>query len=209
MAWMVDRGIAAQDLGLVLRYGAFMLAVTAVGAIGSVGRNIIASRVSWDFASRLRSDLFRATLSMGFGDLGRFDEASLVTRQTNDVTQVQAFVNGMMRIFAKAPIIGVGSVVMAALLEPRLAPVFLVVVPLASVVIWINLRTGFGRFGRVQVALDKVSGRVREFLSGVRLVKAWGREEREERLFASANGELADATTYALRVMALLGPVAA
>ena len=209
MAWMVDRGIASHDLGLVLRYGAFMLGVTALGAIGSVGRNIIASRVSWDFASRLRSDLFRATLSMGFGELGRFDEASLVTRQTNDVTQVQAFVNGMMRIFAKAPIIGVGSVVMAAILEPRLAPVFLVVVPLASLVIYINLRTGFRRFGRVQEALDKVSGRVREFLSGVRLVKAWGREEREERLFASANGELADATTYALRVMALLGPAAA
>lgn len=209
MAWIVDRGIAGRDLGLVLRYGALMLAVTGIGAVGSVGRNIIASKVSWDFASRLRADLFKATLSMGFRDREAFDEASLVTRQTNDVTQVQAFVNGMMRIFAKAPIIGVGSVIMAALLEPRLAPIFLVVVPLASLLIWINLRTGFGRFNRVQSALDRVSGRVREFLSGVRLVKAWGREKREEILFAEANGELAAATTKALRVMALLNPAAA
>lgn len=209
MAWIVDRGIATRDLDLVLRYGALMLAVTAGGAVGSVGRNIIASRVSWNFASRLRSDLFRATLSMGFRDLGDFDEVSLVTRQTNDVTQVQAFVNGMMRIFAKAPIIGVGSVIMAAILEPKLAPVFLVVVPLASLIIWINLRTGFGRYNRVQSSLDKVSSRVREFLSGVRLVKAWGREGREEELFAVANGELASATTRALRFMALLNPAAA
>lgn len=209
MAWIVDRGIAGRDLGLVLRYGLLMLAVTALGAVGSVGRNIIASRVSWQFASRLRLDLFKATLSMGFRDREAFDEASLVTRQTNDVTQVQAFVNGMMRIFAKAPIIGVGSVIMAAILEPRLAPIFLVVVPLASLVIWINLRTGYGRFNRVQSALDRVSGRVREFLSGVRLVKAWGREGREASLFAEANGELAGATTAALRVMALLNPAAA
>lgn len=209
MAWIVDRGIAQRDLGLVLRLGALMLGVTGLGALGSVGRNLIASRVSWDFASRLRSDLFRATLSMGFRDLGSFDEVSLVTRQTNDVTQVQAFVNGMMRVFAKAPIIGVGSVAMAALLEPRLAPVFLVVVPLASLVIWINLKTGFGRYRRVQEALDRVSSRVREFLSGVRLVKAWGREDREETRFAEANGELASATTRALRAMALLNPAAA
>ena len=209
MASIVDRGIASRDLSAVISLGATMLLVAAIGAVGAVGRNIIASRVSWDFASRLRSDLFARTLHMDFRSLEGFDAASLVTRCTNDVTQVQALVNGMMRIFAKAPIIAIGSIVMAARLEPRLAPVFLVVVPLAALVIALNLSIGFGRFRRVQAALDAVTARVREFLSGIRLVKAYGREDRETALFSEANAELAKASSSALRVMALIGPLGA
>ncbi len=209
MASIVDRGIASRDLSLVITLGATMLLVAAIGAVGAVGRNIIASRVSWDFAARLRSDLFARTLSMDFRSLEGFDAASLVTRCTNDVTQVQALVNGMMRIFAKAPIIAIGSVVMALRLEPRLAPVFLVVVPLAALVIALNLSIGFGRFRRVQTALDAVTARLREFLSGIRLVKAYGREDRETALFSEANAELVKASSSALRVMALIGPLGA
>jgi len=208
MSSIIDRGVAARDAGLILRLGFLMLLVALLGSVGAVGRNLIASRVSWGFAARLRSDLYKKALALSFAEFEGFDQASLVTRATNDVTQVQAFLNGMMRIFAKAPIVGVGSVVMAVSLEPRLAPVFFAVVPLSALVIAVNLSLGFRRFRRVQEGLDALNARVREFLSGIRLVKAYGREDREEALFAEANAGMASASTRAFRTMALLGPAA-
>ena len=139
MARIIDEGVASRDLAVVLRLGLSMLGVAGIGALGAIGRNVISSLVSFRFAARLRDDLFRRITSFSFDELERFDTASLITRQTNDVTQVQAFVNGVMRIFAKAPIIAVGSFVMAVILEPRLSLVLAVVVPIAAALITANL----------------------------------------------------------------------
>ena len=206
MASIIDTGVAARDLGIVARLGLRMLGVAGIGAVGAIGRNIIASLVSFRFAARLRADLFRRIISFSFDELNRFDTASLITRQTNDVTQVQAFVNGLMRILAKAPIVAVGSLVMAVILEPGLSLVLAVVVPVAAVLITVNLLTGFRRFRRVQEGLDGVNSVTREHLGGIRVVKAFGREDHEVRRFAGANRELTDASTRALRALALFGP---
>ena len=98
MARIIDEGVTPRDLAVVLRLGVWMLGVAGIGALGAIGRNIIASLVSFRFAARLRDDLFRRITSFSFDELDRFDTASLITRQTNDVTQVQGFVNGLMRI---------------------------------------------------------------------------------------------------------------
>jgi ATP-binding cassette, subfamily B, multidrug efflux pump len=209
MARIVDTGVASHDLSIVIRLGLLMLAIAAVGAAGATGRNIIASLVSFRFAAELRADLYHRITSFSFQELDTFDRASLITRQTNDVTQVQGFVNGMMRIFAKAPIVAAGSLVMAVLLEPGLSLVLAVVVPVAAGVIVVNLLTGFRRFQRVQEGLDGVNSVTREYLGGVRVVKAFGREEHEVRRFAGANRELTDASTRALRAIAFFGPAIA
>ncbi|MCX7030008.1 MAG: ABC transporter ATP-binding protein [Spirochaetes bacterium] len=206
MARIIDTGVAAHDLGIVARLGLSMLGVAGIGAVGAIGRNIIAGLVSFRFAARLRADLFRRITSFSFDELDRFDTASLITRQTNDVTQVQAFVNGLMRILAKAPIVAVGSLVMAVILEPQLSLVLAVVVPVAAALITVNLLTGFQRFRRVQEGLDGVNSVTREYLGGIRVVKAFGREEHEVKRFAGANRELTSASTRALRVLALFGP---
>jgi ATP-binding cassette subfamily B multidrug efflux pump len=206
MARIVDLGVAARDIGLVMHFGLLMLGVAAAGALGAVGRNIIASVVSYRFGARLREDMFRRVASFSFQELDRFDTASLVTRQTNDITQVQTFVNGIMRIFAKAPIVAVGAMVMAVALEPGLSAVLLVTAPLAAALITVNLLTGFPRFRRVQEGLDGVNSVTREYLGGIREVKAFGRERQEVERFAAANAELTGASTVALRVMALFGP---
>ncbi len=206
MARVVDSGVAARDIGVVLRYGLLMLAVAAVGAGGATGRNIIASIVSYRFGAQLRADLFRRITSYSFQELDGFDTASLITRQTNDVTQVQAFVNGVMRFFAKAPILAVGGLVMAIALEPQLAVVLAVAVPISAALITVNLVTGFPRFRRLQEGLDGVNSVTREYLGGIRVVKAFGQEAREVARFAGANRELTAASTFALRVMALFGP---
>ena len=138
-----------------------------------------------------------------------FDTASLITRQTNDVTQVQNFVNGVMRFFAKAPILAVGGLVMAVILEPGLSVILAIAVPVAAVLIAINLATGFPRFRRVQEGLDGVNSVTREYLGGIRVVKAFGQEKHEVQKFAGANGELTVASTFALRAMALFGPAIA
>jgi len=122
------------------------------------------------------------------------------------VTQVQAFVNGVMRIFAKAPILAVGGLVMAIALEPGLSVVLATAVPLSAALITVNLVTGFPRFRRMQEGLDGVNSVTREYLGGIRVVKAFGQERREVRRFAEANAELTNASTFALRVMALFGP---
>lgn len=206
MARMVDTGVAAGDIAVVLQLGLRMLAVAALGAAGATGRNVIASIVSFRFGAKLRADLFHRVTSFSFGELDAFDTSSLTTRQTNDVTQVQTFVNGMMRSFAKVPILAVGSLVLAIILEPGLAPVLAVVVPIAAGLIVVNLATGFPRFRRVQKGLDGVNAVTREYLGGIRVVKAFGQEAREAERFAAANGELTAASTTALRAIALFGP---
>jgi ATP-binding cassette subfamily B multidrug efflux pump len=209
MARIVDSGVAARDAAVVAHFGLLMLGVAAAGAAAAVGRNIIASIVAYRFGERLREDLFRRVTSFSFQELDRFDTASLVTRQTNDVTQVQTFVNGIMRIFAKAPIVAVGAIVMALALEPGLSVILAVTVPVAAVLIVVNLLTGFPRFRRVQAGLDGVNSVTREYLGGIRVVKAFGRERREVGRFAAANAELTGASTFALRVMAVFGPAIA
>ncbi len=206
MARIVDTGVAARDIGIVLRLGLAMLVVAAVGMGGAAGRNVLSSIVSYRFGAQLRADLFQRITSWSFAELDAFDTATLITRQTNDVTQVQTFVNGVMRIFAKAPILAVGGLVMAIVLEPGLSLVLAVAVPVSAALITVNLITGFPRFRRMQEGLDGVNSVTREYLGGIRVVKAFGRERQETRRFAEANGELTAASTFALRVMAFFGP---
>jgi ATP-binding cassette subfamily B protein len=206
MAKIIDDGVANNRLDDVLRLGSVMLLVTAVGAGAAATRNIVSSRVSQKFGAELRFDLFKKIQTLSFENIDRFDRASLVTRLTNDVTQVQNFVNGLMRIFVKAPLLCIGSLIMAVRLNPHLAVVLVVVVPIVAVLIAINMRVGFPLFMKVQKALDRVNGVVREFLSGIRVVKAFNRFDYETEKFGIANNEYRSKATTAMRVMAVFNP---
>jgi ATP-binding cassette subfamily B protein len=206
---VIDEGVAERDLGAVLRFGGVMLLVTAAGAVFASGRNILASRVSQRFSAELRGDLFRKIQSLSFINFDRIDKASLVTRLTNDVTQVQNFANGMMRIFAKAPILGVGSLIMAVRLNPELSWIFAVVVPVVGMLIALNLNIGFPLFAKVQASLDRLNGMIREYLAGVRVVKAFNRFDYETGKFAGVNAEYRGRSETALRVMAVFNPLIA
>ena len=138
--------------------------------------------------------------------MDRFDRASLVTRLTNDVTQVQNFVNGLMRFFVKAPLLGLGSLIMAVRLDVHLSVVLAVVVPVVAVLIVLNMKIGYPFFIRVQRALDRVNGVMREYLSGVRVVKAFNRFDYEVDKFNAANDELTGRSMSSMRVMSVFGP---
>jgi len=206
MAKIIDIGVAEQNMNYVFYMGGIMLLVTAVGAGAASTRSVLASRVSQRFGTEMRSDLFRKIVKLSYADMDRFDRASLVTRLTNDVTQVQMFTNGLMRIFVKAPLVCIGSLIMAIRLDPQLGIVLAVVVPIVAFLVFLNLRTGFPRFIKVQQALDRLNGVMREFLSAIRLVKAFNRSEYETEKFDHANDDYKKNSIRVLRMMAVFNP---
>lgn len=206
MSKIIDVGVGGKDIHYVLQMGGLMLAITAAGAVSAAVRSILASIVSQNFGAELRSDLFKKIQMLSFKNIDRFDRASLVTRLTNDVTQVQVFVNGLMRIFVKAPLLGIGSLIMAVRLNPPLSVVLAVIVPIVAIFIMLNMKIGFPLFSRVQRALDRVNGQMREYLAGVRVVKAFNRFDFEMEKFHQANEDFQNKSIRAIRNMAVFSP---
>jgi ATP-binding cassette, subfamily B, multidrug efflux pump len=206
MSKIIDIGVKGKDLSYVLKMGGMMLLVTAFGAGAAVTRNIVSSNVSQKFGGELRLDLFTKIQELSFDNIDRLGTASLITRLTNDVTQLQNFVHGMMRIFVKAPIVCIGSIIMATVLNAKLAAVIFIIVPIVAVLISLSMKVGYPYFTKVQRALDKVNGVLREYLSGVRVVKAFNRFDYEKERFEGANEGLTAQSIKAMRVMAVFNP---
>ncbi|MDR7078715.1 ATP-binding cassette subfamily B protein [Neobacillus niacini] len=206
MASIIDVGVAGRDLDYVLKMGGVMLLITLFGAVSASIRSILASIVSQSFGAELRSDLYRKIQALSFKNIDRFERASLITRLTNDVTQIQVFANGLMRIFVKSPLLAIGGLIMATRLNLHLSVVLAVVVPIVAVFIVLNLRLGFPLFSRVQKALDRVNGVMREYLSGVRVVKAFNRFDVEVEKFDHANEDFKKQSISATRLMAVFSP---
>ncbi len=206
MSKIIDVGVAEKNLPYVWKMGGLMLLITVIGALSASVRSILASKVSQNVGAELRSDLFRKIQSLSFKNIDRFDRASLVTRLTNDVTQVQVFVNGTMRIFVKAPLLAIGGLIMAIRLNIRLSVVLAVVVPAIALLIAANMKLGFPLFQKVQKALDRVNSVMREYLSGVRVIKAFNRFDYETNKFNLANLEFQDQSIKAIRLMSVFSP---
>jgi ATP-binding cassette, subfamily B, multidrug efflux pump len=198
MSKIVDIGIKNHDLHFVLQTGGLMLLITAVGATGAVIRNNISSRVSQRFGTELRYDLFSKIQNLSYENAGRFETASLVTNLTNDVTQVQNFVNGMMRFFVKAPLLGIGSIIMSIILDPKLSLIIAVIIPIVIFIIYLNNKIGYPFFRKVQSAIDNLNGVMREYLSGIRVIKAFNRFDYER---------LTNAQISSMRVTSLFSPL--
>ncbi|KKI91342.1 ABC transporter [Bacillus sp. SA1-12] len=207
MAKIVDVGVMNRDLNYVLKMGAVMLGVTLLGAVAASTRSILASITSQNFGTELRFDLFQKIQHLSFKHINRYDRASLITRLTNDVTQLQMFVNGLMRLFAKAPLLAIGGLIMATMLDIHLSVVLAVVVPMVALLIIVNMRISLPLFTKVQDALDKVNGVMREYLSGVRVVKAFNRFDYEIDKFAGFNEDFQDKSIAATRVIATFSPM--
>lgn len=206
MSYIVDEGVARADIGQILFYGAVMLGIAAVGAVSAVMRNQFASRTSQTVGKELRQDMYHNVQSLSLENIDRLQPSSIITRITNDVTQVQEFINSIMRMMVKAPITCIGAIVLIIIQTPKQAPVMAVILAAVSVLILCNMKIGYPRFGTVQKKLDRLNGVSREFLSSVRVVKAFQAEEEEAGKFSSASVNLAAANTAALRTMAVFAP---
>ena len=207
IARIVDRGIANKDLDYVTRMGLLMIAVTALGAVMAFIRSTIATTLSQNVGASVRYELYEKIHQMSFQDLDDFRTGSLITRMTNDVTNIQNFVMGIMRIFVKAPLVAIGGVIMAVILSPKMSLILFALIPFVVCLLIRSMKKGYPNFEKAQKALDKVNGRMREYLSGVRVVKAFNRFDDEVKRFEEVNRQLADTSMKSMQIMAIYMPL--
>lgn len=207
MSNIINTGIDQKSLSKVYYWGALMLIVTAIGACFAVTRNILASKVSQRMGADLRYDLFEKIVYFSEESTDKIESGSLITRMTNDTSQVVQFVNGIMRIFMKAPITCIGSIVLASLLNFRLSLIIYSVVAMVAVLIIVSMRLSYPRFYKLQKAIDKINSVVQEYLIGVRLVKAFGTYDKETDKFEAANINLMQKGISSQMVITLISPL--
>lgn len=190
MSHIVRRGIEQSSLPQVFAWGGRMLFVALLGACFAVTRNNLSSDISQKVGADLRMDLFTKIMSFSEEGADRLESGSLITRMTNDTSQIVLFVNGIMRIFLKAPITCIGSIILASMLNIRLAFILYGVILVIAVLIYFSMKLSYPRFYRLQEAIDRMNIRVQEYLIGIRLVKAFGTYEKESEKFEDTNDNL-------------------
>ncbi len=193
-------GSSIGTAGLMILIAIFMMA-------GGIGGCYFSSKASIAFAGDIRNDLYRKIQSFSFGNIDRFSTGSLVTRVTNDVTQMQNFVAMVMRMALRAPGMMIGGLIMAIRLRPSLATVFLISIPVLLVFVGGNILTAFPRFKNVQAKVDGLNSTVQENITNVRVVKSFVREQDENVKFHKANGDLKNAQLRAMRIVIQMQPV--
>ena len=203
---IVDEGIARLDMALVLHTAALMLGMALVGAVGGIANGICAAKAVQAAGADLREALFRKVQSLSFGNLDRLGTGPLITRLTNDVTQVQEAMTMALRILVRAPLLLVGSLVMAVVTSPQLAFVPLALMPVVLLIIAWVVRRAAPMFTDVQARLDALNTVMQENLAGVRVVKAFVRAEHEKGRFGNANSRLMDQTIRVARTLAVAMP---
>jgi ATP-binding cassette, subfamily B, multidrug efflux pump len=204
---IVDVGIAQGDLTVVTRTGLTMLGVALVGAVGGGGCTVFSVLASLGFGTDLRDSLYRKVQSLSFENIDQLETGRLVTRLTNDITQVQGAVMMMLRVLVRAPMMLIGSLFMAITTSPGLAWLVIGMMPLVGMVIAIIIRKAFPLFQQVQTMLDGLNTVMQENLMGVRVVKAFVRAEHEEGRFRETNESLMELAIKASRLVGLGFPL--
>lgn len=207
MANIINVGAANHNVPYIIGMGAVMVITAILMAIGGVGGAYFAAKAAISFATDVRSDVFDKVQKFSFANLDRFSTGSLVTRLTNDITQVQNLINMALRMMLRAPGMLIGALIMAFVMNSQLALVVIVVIPVLVLLIAIVIRTAFPRFEAMQKKLDGLNSNIQEMLINVRVIKSFVRGEYEEVKFASANEELKQASLRAFKVVILNMPI--
>lgn len=203
MGYIVDNGVKDANIGQIMYYGAIMLGIAAVGAFSAVMRNIFSCRTSQYIGKELRGDIYRKVQTLSFENIDRLQPSSIITRITNDVTQIQDFTSSSMRIMIKMPITCIGAIALIIIKTPQQIPVMIVTLILAAIIIMANMKLGYPRFSNLQKKLDKLNNVSREFLASIRVVKAFNAEGQEQEKFEAASEDLSKASISTMRIMAI------
>ncbi len=215
MSVIVDDGILAlnnagamdPNMDLIIFTSIKMLICALIGMVGGVGCTYFSSKASQNFGADLRADLFRKITAFSFAETDKFTTGSLVTRTTNDVTQLQNLVMMALRMFVRTPMLCFGGIVMALSINLRFGLILLVTLPVMILLVALIIKNANPFFTKVQDKIDKLNGIMQENLSGVRVVKAYVREDYETEKFETANYDLAKTTLTVSRMLAVLSPV--
>lgn len=208
MASMIDNGIMAQDGGIayILSCAGIMLACIALMITGGIGGHFFAIKAAINFSADLRKGVFEKVQQFSFKNIDRFSTGSLVTRLTNDITQVQNMVRMLLIMAMRSPGMLIGGIIMACSINARLALILTVVIPVLAITIFLLLKTAFPRFGIMQSKLDALNSGIQENITNVRVIKSFVRQGFETEKFKNANDDLMNSTLSAMRIVVATMP---
>lgn len=207
MSSIVDDGVLAGDLPHIVRTGLFMLLFALIGWVGGAGCTLFSSKASVGYGSDLRQELFDHIQTFSFRNLDTFQEGSLITRLTSDITQMQTFVQMLLRMFIRSPMLIIGSIIMAFTISIKLALILMMTVPVLFVILYILISASYPLFASVQNKLDQVNAVLQENLAGIRVVKAFARAGTEKKRFNQSNEDYTGTAVKAWRIVTLNAPV--
>lgn len=207
LARIVDKGIIPSDMQVLTSTGILMLVITLIGLLGGAGCSITSTYASTGLARDLRSDLYKKVLSFSHKNINSMETGRIITRLTNDVVQVETMVRFGLRIMVRAPLQVIGSLILAVIISPALSAIFLLLVPVIVLTVFIIMKISNPLFSQVQEKMDLLNTRMQENLAGIRLVKAFVRQDYEREKFSKANDDLIDVNMKASRVISFAHPL--
>ncbi len=207
VAAIIDVGIAGLDRSYILKMGAVLVALALVGLICSVTAQYFSAKAAAGFATKLRHALFAHLQGLSFSQVDSIGTSTMITRMTSDINQVQSGVNMTLRLFLRSPIVVFGAMIMAFTVDVKAALIFVVTIPLLSLVVFGIMLVTIPLYKKVQQALDKVLGKTRENLTGVRVIRAFNQEEQETREFKERNEALTTIQKFVGKISAAMNPV--
>ncbi len=207
MANIINVGAAEHNVSYIVGMGITMIITALLMMIGGIGGAYFGAKASISFAADLRRDVFDKVQQFSFANLDQFSTGSLVTRLTNDITQVQNLINMALRMMLRAPGMLIGALIMALVMNVQLSLVVLVVIPILITLITIVIKIAFPKFDIMQKKLDALNSTVQEMLTNVRVIKSFVRGSYEEKRFAGANEELKESSLDAFKVVILNMPI--
>lgn len=207
MAWMIDRGISEQNIPFIWKMGALLLFLAAVGLTCSITAQYFAAKAAVGFATKLRHALFAHIETLSFTEMDEVGTSMMITRMTSDINQVQSGVNMALRLFLRSPFIVFGAAVMAFTIDVKTAVVFVVVIPLLAIVVFGIMLWTMPMYQKVQGYLDRLMGVTRQNLSGVRVIRAFNKEQAQKKAYAQENDALTRMQLFVGQISALMNPV--
>ncbi|MBE5952422.1 MAG: ABC transporter ATP-binding protein [Lachnospiraceae bacterium] len=207
LANIINEGIPNMDTGYIVRMGLMMAGMAILMMLGGVGGGFFSAKASVNFAAALRKDAFTKVQQFSFANIDKFSTGSLVTRLTNDITQLQNIINMALKMAIRAPGMLIGALIMAIRLNASLAVVIAVVIPVLVIALVLVMKTAFPRFQMMQKKLDRLNTNVQENLTNIRVVKSFVREKEEYEKFSEANGDLYDTSMSAFKVVIATMPI--
>ncbi|MGE6368048.1 ABC transporter ATP-binding protein [Planococcus kocurii] len=207
IARIIDEGIVAKDQGVIIQLGIVLMALSVIAFISGIVNSYFAAHASHSFSFDLRQALYGRIQSFSLAMFNKFPASGLITRLTSDITMVQQVLYMGLRIMLRAPLLVVGSMIMAFVVNPKLALYLVIIFPILLIFLYVMVKKGVSYFGFVQKRLDRVNRIVQENLQAVRLIKAYLRGKYESNRFSEVAGALKVDTVKAFRVMEIILPI--
>lgn len=207
MAHIIDTGIAGSDKEYILKMCGVLVLMGILGLCSALTAQFFAAKAAYGFGTAVRRDMFKKINSLSMSQLDKFGASSLITRITGDINRAESGVNMFLRLFLRSPFIVIGAMAAALMLDARAAVVFLVAVPVMGLLIYILMHISVPFYKKAQTSLDRVSQITRENLTGVRVIRAFSRQDAEIESFSAANAELKSINEKVGSISALMNPL--